>query len=343
MSHPTISRRPILQVSSLKDMFTSSQCYLEQAAASDHGFIAHIRAELEVTGLRKHVFELPVHTFVKVSVDDQRVETSVSLDTLNPKWTEPMRITARASSTIKFTLYRKHTTSLCVAGNRNHKCGEIVMELWQALLADSFTFHQLRCRLFSREVNIKLRVHIVLEPAFHRDLLLSHVGDRLVMLGTQYRRRNESSILGKVGASMEHLESILRLVDGIVGVHPMCKVAWVILGSVYKAFKSQQAVNRGCEALAEELRDTLAYAKACQDLKPLENASDVLLELVELVVQGASFLDSHVRKSGTVHGRIVSAVSQTSQKRMSECQMKLSKLKTDLHLNLSIRTYQIGV
>ncbi len=123
-------------------------------------------------------------------------------------------------------------------------------------------------------------------------------------------------------------------------------------------------MNRGCEALAEELRDTLAYAKASQDLKPLENASDVLLELVELVVQGASFLDSHIRKSGTgeqnstldVHpvssvqhlyliarGRIVSAVSQTSQKRMSDCQMRLNKLKTDLQLNLSIRTYQIGV
>ncbi len=78
---------------------------LEQA---EHGFIVHIRgmstgncpsefldtefqqAELEATGLRKHLFERPVHTFVKVSVDDQQVETSVSLDTLNPKWTEPI-------------------------------------------------------------------------------------------------------------------------------------------------------------------------------------------------------------------------------------------------------------
>ena len=86
------------------------------------------------------------------------------------------------------------------------------------IVAKAFTFHRLRCRLFSREVNIKLRVHIVLEPVFHRDLLLSHVGDRLGTLGTQYRRRNESSILGKVGASVEYLENILRLVDGIVEV-----------------------------------------------------------------------------------------------------------------------------
>ncbi len=61
-------------------------------------------------------------------------------------------------------------------------------------------------------------MHIVLEPTVNRDLLLSHIGDRLGTLGTQYRRRNEGGILGKVGASVAHLENILRLVDGIAEV-----------------------------------------------------------------------------------------------------------------------------
>jgi hypothetical protein len=47
--------------------------------------------------------------------------------------------------------------------------------------------------------------------------------------------------------------------------------------------------------LALQLRDVLAYAQECRDLKAIRGGTDTILEMGRLVVQGASLIDECMR------------------------------------------------
>lgn len=123
-----------------------------------------------------------------------------------------------------------------------------------------------------------------------------------------------------------------------------------------QAFKEQHALDHSANELAQELKETLAYAKECRNLKAIPEATDVLLEIAKLVVQSAAAFDAHMRYSLTseflclmllclTHPRslgraLMSAVTKSSQKRISECEQRLKVLRKKLQENLVIRIFQ---
>lgn len=61
--------------------------------------------------------------------------------------------------------------------------------------------------------------------------------------------------------------------------------------------------------LSEELRDTLACVMECDDIHRITHASDVLLEIVKLVIQSASILDDRVQESKTSEKSVFAVIN----------------------------------
>ncbi|KAI0088671.1 hypothetical protein BDY19DRAFT_949151 [Irpex rosettiformis] len=142
-----------------------------------------------------------------------------------------------------------------------------------------------------------------------------------------------------IGFAVENLDQVVSIVDGLVEIHPMCKVAWMVLGSVYKAFKDQHALDQQSRELAQELKETLAYAKECRDLEAIPEATDVLLEIAKLVVQSAAAFDAHMKYSVTTRA-LMSAATKASQNRILDCDQRLKVLRKKLQETLTIRIFQ---
>ena len=125
-------------------------------------FLLISTAELELLGIRERHIQRPVHSFVTISIDgEQQVQTRRSTDTLAPKWEFPESLTlcvifdssllidlivvsrmVRASSVIKFTVYREHAF-LAKVVNNNHQCGEVEMRLQDVLTNRALLLHAL--------------------------------------------------------------------------------------------------------------------------------------------------------------------------------------------------------
>ncbi|KAI0698119.1 hypothetical protein BC835DRAFT_689156 [Cytidiella melzeri] len=243
----------------------------------------------------------------------------------------------RASSTIKFTVYREHVV-LAKVGNNNHCCGEVEMEL-QAVLTSPTASHKLQSHWYSREDNLELSVQLQLEPTFCQDSLLDHAQEKLQRNVSRSTSTKSSRAMSLIGFAVENIDQVVTIVDGLAEIHPMCKVAWMVLGSVYKAFKNERELDDQARSLAQELQETLAYAKECKDLKAIPGATDVLLEIAKLVVQSAAAFDAHIKHSIATRA-MISAASKANQKRIATCDDKLKVLRKKLHETLTIRIYQ---
>ncbi|KAI0793131.1 hypothetical protein BC629DRAFT_350275 [Irpex lacteus] len=199
--------------------------------------------------------------------------------------------------------------------------------------------HKLQCPWYSREDKLGIRVNVELQPAFDREALIVHAEERLHAYHHSHEQKHQPQAMSLIGFAVENLDHVVSIVDGLVEVHPMCKVAWMVLGSVYKAFKDQHTLDHQTHELAKELRDTLAYVKACRGLRSIPEATDVLLELTKLAVETAAAFDAHIKHSIMARA-LIGAVIKESERRISECYARLKVLRTKLQETLMIRIYQ---
>ncbi|KAI0345513.1 hypothetical protein BDW22DRAFT_882923 [Trametopsis cervina] len=294
---------------------------------------------MKLFGVREHI-QRPPHSFITIAVDgEQQIQTPISEDTLSPTWSfsSPLKLMVRASSIITCSVYREHMV-LSKLGNKNHYCGQVEMEL-QTVLTDPYMRHPVQVPWYSREENLELSVQITLEPTFRQDMLLEHAAETLQGHRQRHDSTKSNTAMSLIGFAVENLDQLVNIVDGLVEIHPMCKVAWMILGSVYKAFKNQHELDGHSKRLAAELKETLAYAKECRDLKAIPEATDVILEIAKLVVQSASVFDAHMKHSITTR-TVIGAANKTNQNRLLACDEQLKVLRKKLQEVLTIRIFQ---
>ena len=62
-----------------------------------------------------------------------------------------------------------------------------------------------------------------------------------------------------------------------------------------KALKQQLDQDSNIQNLAVQLRDVLAYAEECRELKAIKGGTDTIREMGQLVVEGGSLIDECMR------------------------------------------------
>lgn len=294
-----------------------------------HYLIAQLAA-IRVTGLVERHFDREVDTYVTVSVDgEQQLETGVYLNSLNPEWhfPEPLKLMVHASSILKFTLYRRRK-SRDVFGDK--LLGQVEDMLYTYVTNPGKLFELPSKMNWVHRENAALSVNLDVDYSSDAHEVLDNAEEKLCGAFIKTARGHGGPMaeaLTALGDSIESLDQLVQFVDGVVDIHPMCKAAWTLLSSVYKAFKSQRAQDAAMRELAVELKDTLAHVRLCRNIHDIPGAGPVVQELARLVAECASLMDESI--SGAVILRAArSAASQTLGLRAGACARKLKSLQT---------------
>ncbi|KAF7798249.1 hypothetical protein EIP86_009466 [Pleurotus ostreatoroseus] len=280
--------------------------------------VSYLSPAIQLHELRQRSLGRLTDSFVTVSVDgEQQFQTTLIRASLNPSWSfsNPHKLSVYPSSSITFTVYRDRKTTII---------GEKYLGAYEAPL---LTYLNDKLDNVPHELDIK---HCITteKGAISVDLEVDASG-----VGTAYdgylhaaahKLRNASPRAKRncsprpsagTGAILEQaldfLDHIVHAVDGLVEIHPWCKTAWTLLSSVYKAIRKQRERNEQVSELIAALRDALARATQCRDLKAISG----------------KFV------------RAATGLSKTLDKRIDQCKARLRELYMELILDLAINTW----
>ncbi|KAJ3556017.1 hypothetical protein NM688_g2261 [Phlebia brevispora] len=298
---------------------------------------------ISLHGLRQRTHHRPTDSFVEISVcseDDVKIHTRVIEDNLNPVWefSPPHKLRLYPSSSIRFAIYRRRKTE---------SLGAKLLGVFEAPL---FTFlderdvlHPLDTKKCITTETGKIRVDLEVDTSgvkVELDSMFDNAEEKL------HHAKDVLAESDHGGSAMKHamdsLSQLVKLVDGIVEIHPWCKTAWTLLSSVCKAINSQRDNDGAVNELLDELRNALAYTRECRDLKPVPNTTNVIKALARLVAEGATVIDAYMKHSRA--GRTLRSASGVSQEldRIKHCRAQLVELQEKLKLNLLICTWKNG-
>ncbi|KAI0059572.1 WD40 repeat-like protein [Artomyces pyxidatus] len=154
-----------------------------------------------------------------------------------------------------------------------------------------------------------------------------------------------------LGSALQFLDVLVQVVDGFADVrveilllrvltrwylqvHPIFRLSWTLLSTVYKTLKAQAVEDEAMRDLAIDLRDMLGYARRCTNVKKIDGTTDILVEVGRLVSDGAIIIDERMRH-GFI-GRTVTSMYRDTQKRIQDCRDRLSKLQGKFSVSLQI-------
>ncbi|GJE92510.1 hypothetical protein PsYK624_086640 [Phanerochaete sordida] len=305
-------------------------------SAPDQHFLIAKLAALEIRGLEERHFEREVDTFVTVSVDgEQQLETEVVRNSLNPRWdfTEPRKLMVHASSTITFMLYRRRR-SRNILGDK--LLGQLEEKLHNLVTYPDKTFNLPYKMNWTHSQTASVSVALDVDYSSDAEEVLDHAEEKLhgaIFKTVAGHAGPMAEALNALGHSIESLDQLVQFVDGIVDIHPMCKAAWTLLSSVYKAFKSQRAQDASIRELAFDLKETLGHTRRCKNIQSIPGALNIIQELARLVAECASLMDESMK--GAMFIRTArSAASQTLSLHTADCSRNLKKLRKKLELAL---------
>ena len=127
-----------------------------------------------------------------------------------------------------------------------------------------------------------------------------------------------------------------------------------------QVLKQQLEQDANIKNLAVQLRDVLAFARECRDLKAVEGGRDTIHEMGRLIVEGASLIDECMRhgflrkyflqllyqEAISLNTTIAlvraakSALSSDLRDRIRQCELDLVSVRGSFTTTLAIRSYQ---
>ncbi|KAI0056315.1 hypothetical protein BV25DRAFT_1903313 [Artomyces pyxidatus] len=141
-----------------------------------------------------------------------------------------------------------------------------------------------------------------------------------------------------LGNALQYLDGLVKIVDNVADAHPMLKLGWTLLSSVYKTLQAQSMEDEVMHALAIDLRDMLGYARRCTKAQ-IDGTTDILVEVGRVVSDAATIIDKRMKHGFT--GRAATLAFQGSHKQIKDCQNRLAKLQGKLGLNLQVKTHEL--
>ncbi|KIK94239.1 hypothetical protein PAXRUDRAFT_828201, partial [Paxillus rubicundulus Ve08.2h10] len=126
------------------------------------------------------------------------------------------------------------------------------------------------------------------------------------------------------------LQLMKKLVDNVAEAHPLLKLGWTLLSSVYTAVQQQRLDDDNIRGLAESLRGLVGVASDCP-VAQIKGTPDVIESIERLALEVASLIDEYTKSPFML--RLGSAQITDVTTRITRCQAELE----DLHKKLRTR------
>ncbi|KAF8840101.1 hypothetical protein BDN67DRAFT_686537 [Paxillus ammoniavirescens] len=131
------------------------------------------------------------------------------------------------------------------------------------------------------------------------------------------------------------LRLMIKLIDNVADVHPLLKVGWILLSSVYTAVQQQKLDDRDVQGLAESLRELVGLASDCP-VEEIRGTPDVIESIERLVLEVASLIDEYMERS--FMNRLGEAQMTDVKAQIAACQAAVHDLYEKLRTRLMTYT-----
>ncbi|KAF8838113.1 hypothetical protein BDN67DRAFT_124834, partial [Paxillus ammoniavirescens] len=125
------------------------------------------------------------------------------------------------------------------------------------------------------------------------------------------------------------LQLMKKLIDNLAEAHPMLKLGWTLLSSVYTAVQEQRLNDDNVRGLAESLRELVGVASDCPVVE-IKGTPDVIKSIERLALEVASLIDEYTKSSFAARVGMTQITDVTA--RITKCQAELKdvyeKLRT---------------
>ncbi|KIJ06170.1 hypothetical protein PAXINDRAFT_20625, partial [Paxillus involutus ATCC 200175] len=127
------------------------------------------------------------------------------------------------------------------------------------------------------------------------------------------------------------LRLMTKLIDNVAEAHPLLKVGWTLLSSVYKAVQEQRLNDENVRGLAESLRELVGVAGDCP-VAEIKGTPHVIESIERFALEVASLIDECTQSSFMM--RLGKAQITDSKTRITACQAALKDLYDKLRTRI---------
>ncbi|KIJ07095.1 hypothetical protein PAXINDRAFT_103100 [Paxillus involutus ATCC 200175] len=135
------------------------------------------------------------------------------------------------------------------------------------------------------------------------------------------------------------LRLMIKLIDNVADAHPLLKVGWTLLSSVYKAVQEQRLNDDNVRGLAESLRELVGVASDCP-VTEIKGTPGVIESIGRLALEVASLIDEYTKSPFAV--RVGRAQTTDITARITKCQAELKDLYEKLRTRIMAYTANLA-
>jgi len=134
------------------------------------------------------------------------------------------------------------------------------------------------------------------QKRFTPAILGSEDSARITLKGFEDVGQSLRAITPALGEALQAIQSIM---NNMADAHPLLKISWTMLLFLYKAEQHTSAQDEALCDLVDNLRETVALASECPNLKDIEmeGTIDVITTIGALTIDISCFIDKYARSS----------------------------------------------
>ncbi|KIJ04592.1 hypothetical protein PAXINDRAFT_22114 [Paxillus involutus ATCC 200175] len=237
---------------------------------------------------------------IKISIDDKVNWSYRWTDTFTPQFGQDLLIPL--SSTVNVSLIRKGHVLYYLSGSYSGRVTDFHLDKETSLILEDD--RHVACAT----VTMQLSPVVDFQQAVNDwvDMSLARLGnnqglaegvDELdqaisAMQAANYAVETCGQYIAPLGQA---LRLMIKLIDNVADVHPLLKVGWTLLSSVYMAVQQKKLGDRDVQGLAESLRELVGMASDCPVAEI--RGTDVIESIEHLALEVASLIDEYTGRS----------------------------------------------
>ncbi|KIM71636.1 hypothetical protein PILCRDRAFT_16881 [Piloderma croceum F 1598] len=232
-----------------------------------------------------------------------------------PRWEDEHQFWFQPSLTIKIEIFRRSKLRL-----KTYLVGRYIEKVVQ-LLENKWPRNRVEMKLSLISESPEVFMQSVDADVAHLDgnSILPSASDHIQAAASV--AQTSSAVIQTLGNCVrplgQALQLIAKIMDNIADVHPILKVSWTVLASVYKAIRGQMLQDDDVRGLAERLREMVGIAAEYPALPLIPGTTNVIEEVGHLSLQIALLIDE-CAKSSFIRRMAKSQLSDAMKSRIME-------------------------
>ncbi|KIJ05704.1 hypothetical protein PAXINDRAFT_21060 [Paxillus involutus ATCC 200175] len=238
---------------------------------------------------------------IKISVDDKVKWSYEWTDTFVPPLGQDLFIPL--SSTVQISLFGKHRIRIHLLGSYSGRIIDLVINKGKPLTLQDRGHGA--CATISMGLSPVTDYQQALNASVDASLVRLDNNQRLsdglddvdqaitAMQTMDYAVETSGKYIAPLGQA---LRLMIKLIDTVAEAHPLLKVGWTLLSSVYRAVQEQRLNDDNVRGLAESLRELVGVAGDCP-VAEIKGTPHVIESIERLVFEVASLIDEYTKSS----------------------------------------------